>query len=72
MHLFEALTAGKRNSLHDWTGSDFRATPWDDVVREAHRVAAGLRDAGVGPSVRVATILTNSREAISGRFLTPM
>ncbi|MDQ3933753.1 MAG: AMP-binding protein [Actinomycetota bacterium] len=66
MHLFDVLTEGKRASLHDWDGPTVRSTPWDDVVAEAHRTAAGLRDAGVGPGVRVATILTNSRQAVSG------
>ena len=66
MHLFDALTEGKHSSLHHWDGSRFRAASWNDLVAEAERVAAGLREVGVGPGVPVASVLTNSRSAVSG------
>lgn len=66
MELFDALTHGKTSTLHAWDGSGFRTSSWSDVVRDAERIAVGLRRAGVEPGTRVATILTNSPEAVRG------
>ena len=65
MDLFDALTSPKRRSLHTWVDGELVATPWDEVVARAHRVAAGLRCRGVegGP---VACVLTNTAEVVSG------
>ena len=66
MRLFDSLTAGKASTLHAWDGSEFRAAPWDDVARDAERIALGLRRAGVEPGMPVATVLTNSPWAVRG------
>ncbi|HEX8066911.1 MAG TPA: AMP-binding protein [Thermoleophilaceae bacterium] len=66
MHLVGALTEPKRQSLHSWAGGSFAETSWNDVVADAHRVAVGLRRLGVGPGVRVATVLTNSPAVVRG------
>jgi fatty-acyl-CoA synthase len=65
MDLFDALTAPKRRSLNTWVDGNLVATPWDEVVAGAHRVAAGLRRRGSdgGP---VACVLTNSAEVVRG------
>lgn len=67
MHLFDALTNGaSRGVLHEWTGDAFTHTPWRDVAREAHIMAAELRRLGVTPGTRVATILTNTPDTVRG------
>ncbi|MGW0733740.1 AMP-binding protein [Streptomyces sp. NPDC002851] len=67
MHLFDALTNGtSRGVLHEWTGDAFTHTPWREVVKEAHGMAAELRRLGVTPGTRVATILTNTPDVVRG------
>jgi fatty-acyl-CoA synthase len=72
-NLWDALTAGRaraRATLHQWVDSGFTATDWDDVVRDAERMTAGLRRAGVEPGSRVATVLTNTPQAVRGILAT--
>ncbi|MEA2474505.1 MAG: hypothetical protein QOE06_2420, partial [Thermoleophilaceae bacterium] len=57
MRLFDALSAPKTTTLHAWNGSEFESAAWTDVRRDAERIAAGLRNAGVEPGTPVATIL---------------
>jgi acyl-CoA synthetase (AMP-forming)/AMP-acid ligase II len=66
MQLWDALTDGKRGTLHVWNGKRFEAARWDDVVRDAYRIAAGLRRAGIGPGTPLAAVLTNSPLAVRG------
>ena len=66
MRLFDVLTAGKANRLHAWNGSEFETISYDDVVRNAERIASGLRQAGVEPGTPVASIITNTGPAVSG------
>lgn len=66
MQLWDALTTTKRGTLHVWNGSGFDAASWNEVAADARRIAAGLRDAGVGPGIPVAAVLTNSALAVRG------
>ncbi|MFI9803934.1 AMP-binding protein [Streptomyces sp. NPDC052301] len=67
MEFFRALTNGASHGvLHEWTGEEFEHTPWRDVVRDAHGMAAELRTLGVGPGTRVAAILTNTPDTVRG------
>uniref|UniRef100_UPI001CEDCF47 AMP-binding protein n=1 Tax=Streptomyces sp. NK15101 TaxID=2873261 RepID=UPI001CEDCF47 len=67
MEFFHALTNGASHGvLHEWTGERFEHTPWREVVRDAHGMAAGLRTLGVGPGTRVAAILTNTPDTVRG------
>jgi fatty-acyl-CoA synthase len=68
--LWDDLTAGTTRSLHTWVGQSYDSTPWADVVRDAERMTAGLRRAGVGPGTRVATILTNTGASVRGILAT--
>ena len=49
MGLWDLLTSGSARPVHctSGTGSRYAATPWPDVVRDAERMTAGLRAAGV-------------------------
>ncbi|WP_405678134.1 AMP-binding protein [Streptomyces sp. NBC_01511] len=65
--LWDLLLRGRsRGVLHHWDGEGFGHTPWREVVREAHGMAATLRAAGVRPGTRVATVLTNSVHTVRG------
>jgi acyl-CoA synthetase (AMP-forming)/AMP-acid ligase II len=67
--LWDALTVGAapaRATLHQWVDDRYTATDWDDVVRDAAQMTAGLRSAGVEPGSRVATVLTNTPHAVRG------
>ena len=67
MHLWDALTTGAaRSSLYGWSGSDFEASSWADVVAGAHEIAVGLRRLGVRSGTCVAVILGNSPRAVQG------
>ncbi|MGK5637859.1 AMP-binding protein [Streptomyces sp. URMC 126] len=67
MDFFSALTNGSsRGVLHAWSGDVFEHTPWRDVVRDAHGMAARLRTLGVRPGTRVACVLTNTPDAVRG------
>ncbi|MFJ3162596.1 AMP-binding protein [Streptomyces kanasensis] len=67
MEFFRALTDGATHGvLHEWTGEGFAHTPWRDVVRDAHGMAAELRGLGVGPGTRVAAVLTNTPDTVRG------
>ena len=69
--LWDDLTGSTgRYALHSWVGSTYERTPWSDVVRDAGRMTAGLRRAGVTPGARVATILTNSASSVRGLLAT--
>lgn len=71
MEFFHALTNGASHGvLHEWTGEEFEHTPWREVVRDAHDMAAGLRTLGVGPGTRVAAILTNTPDTVRGLLAT--
>ncbi|WP_329223542.1 AMP-binding protein [Streptomyces sp. NBC_01485] len=67
MEFFHALTNGASHGvLHEWTGDEFEHTPWRDVVKDAHGMAAELRTLGVGPGTRVAAILANTPDTVRG------
>ncbi|MEV6766592.1 AMP-binding protein [Streptomyces sp. NPDC051105] len=67
MEFFNALTNGASHGvLHEWNGDEFDHTPWREVVKDAHGMAAGLRTLGVGPGTRVAAILTNTPDTVRG------
>lgn len=53
-------------SLHCWTGNRYDGAPWGHVVRDGEQMTAGLRNAGVGPGARVATILGNTADTVRG------
>ena len=70
MNLWEALTGGMGWS-HDgafycWTDNRYERTLWDEVTRDSERMTRGMRDAGVEPGARVATILTNTPATVRG------
>lgn len=68
-NLWERLTehaSSYRSSLHCWVGDRYESAPWPQVVRDATRMTAGLRRAGVRPGTRVATVLTNNPWAVRG------
>lgn len=69
MSLWDALTAGAargHGTLHCWVDRRFEAAGWDEVVADAERMTAGLRNAGVEPGSRVAAVLTNTPLAVRG------
>jgi fatty-acyl-CoA synthase len=68
MNLWDALTREQhgRGTLHCWTGERFETTAWPEVVADARRMAQALRRIGVGPGSRVASVLSNSPEAVRG------
>lgn len=68
MDLWDALTRSQHGggTLHCWDGERFATATWDETVADAQRVAAALRRLGVGPGSRVASVLSNSREAVCG------
>lgn len=67
MDFFKALTNGSaRGVLHAWTGDAFVHLPWREVARDAHSMAARLRELGVGPGTRVACVLTNTPDTVRG------
>jgi acyl-CoA synthetase (AMP-forming)/AMP-acid ligase II len=66
MQLWDALTERKRGTLHAWNGTGFETADWDEVVRDAERIAVGLRRAGIGPGIPLAAVLTNSPLAVRG------
>jgi fatty-acyl-CoA synthase len=49
-----------------WEGTGWREENWASTVRQAERVAAGLRDLGVEPGKRVGCVLTNSFDVAAG------
>jgi acyl-CoA synthetase (AMP-forming)/AMP-acid ligase II len=68
MNLWDALTREQHGggTLRCWTGERFETASWTEVVADARRVAATLRRLGVGPGSRVASVLSNSPEAVRG------
>lgn len=70
MNVWDALTGGigwsHDGALYCWDGNGYRRTLWDDVTRDAERMTRGMRDAGVEPGTRVASILTNTDGTIRG------
>ncbi|MCD0448228.1 AMP-binding protein [Actinocorallia sp. API 0066] len=64
--LWEPILAARRSRVNVWTGDRFSGATWGDVVADARRMSGGLRKLGVGPGVRVATILTNTPLAVRG------
>jgi fatty-acyl-CoA synthase len=67
MRFWNALTnSASHGVLHVWNGDEFEHTPWREVVRDAHAMAAELRRAGVRPGTRVAAILTNTPDTVRG------
>jgi fatty-acyl-CoA synthase len=66
MGLFDTLTAAKHGSLHWWDGQRFVATPWQEILTNATRMAAGLRGLGVEAGTPVASVLTNSADVVAG------
>ncbi|MCM6774561.1 AMP-binding protein [Nocardia sp. CDC159] len=59
-------SARPRAALHCWTGTRFEGASWDEVVRDAERMTAGLRRAGVRSGTRVAAVLGNSPDTVRG------
>lgn len=55
-----------RAVLRAWDGSGWQQASWDEVVREAHEMAGGLRALGVERDVPVAAVLTNTPAAVRG------
>jgi fatty-acyl-CoA synthase len=69
--LWDLLTSGRtRTSLHHWHGGRYVGTPWPEVARQAERMTAGLRAAGIGTGTRTATILTNTPDVVRGVLAT--
>lgn len=69
MALWDLLSRrGARGTLHAHNGQGFDHYGWDEVMSRAEGMAAGLRAAGVRPGVKVASILTNSIDVVSGLF----
>ncbi|MGB2711363.1 MAG: AMP-binding protein [Conexibacter sp.] len=68
MNLWDALTREhyNRGSLHCWRDTQFETASWAEVVADARRVAHELRQLGVQRGSRVATVLSNSRDAVRG------
>jgi fatty-acyl-CoA synthase len=70
MQLWDALTRGVVSvptaALHCWRGDRFDAATWEQVVHDAERMTAGLRNAGVRPGARVAAVLTNHPQVVRG------
>ncbi|GFH36380.1 AMP-binding protein [Streptomyces pacificus] len=65
--LWDLLLRGESHgTLHHWDGDGFAHQPWHEVVVQAHGMAATLREAGVRPGTRVATVLTNSAHTVRG------
>ncbi|OBF55336.1 hypothetical protein A5787_03215 [Mycobacterium sp. 852002-50816_SCH5313054-b] len=66
--LWDRLTGADshQSSLHCWTGSNYDATPWSQVVRDSEHTTAGLRRLGVRPGTRVAAVLTNGPHVVRG------
>ncbi|MFG2558606.1 AMP-binding protein [Streptomyces sp. NPDC048496] len=65
--LWDLLLRGESHgTLHHWDGEGFAYLPWHEVVAQAHGMAATLREAGVRPGTRVATVLTNSEHTVRG------
>jgi fatty-acyl-CoA synthase len=64
--LWDSLVRPGRSALHCWTGGGFDRTPWPEVVRQAEAMTLGLRKRGVRPGTRVATVLTNTPNAVRG------
>ncbi|AXK36283.1 AMP-binding enzyme [Streptomyces armeniacus] len=67
MEFFDTLTNGAaRGVLHAWSGDEFEHLPWREVARDAHGMAARLREAGVRPGTPVACVLTNTPDTVRG------
>jgi len=66
-NLWDGITVGaRRTELHCWDGDGYQAHPWNEMVREAEQMTAGLRGAGVEPGSRVAAVLTNGPQVVRG------
>jgi acyl-CoA synthetase (AMP-forming)/AMP-acid ligase II len=69
MSLWGKLTDGVaegRGTLHCWVGDRVESSRWREVTRDAEEMTAGLRNAGVEPGARVATVLLNTPHAVRG------
>jgi acyl-CoA synthetase (AMP-forming)/AMP-acid ligase II len=68
MNLWDALTRKRHDcgTLRCWSGERFETASWSEVTTDARRIAWGLRRLGVGPGSRVASVLSNSPEAVRG------
>jgi fatty-acyl-CoA synthase len=65
--LWDALTADHGSAtLSCWVDGRYVPARWTEVARDAERMTAGLRAAGVAPGARVATVLTNTPHAVRG------
>jgi fatty-acyl-CoA synthase len=64
--LWESLLTARRSPFHCWTGDRFATVRWSEVVGDARRMTAGLRELGVRPGSRVAAILTNGPLSVRG------
>jgi fatty-acyl-CoA synthase len=68
MKLWDVLTghSGDQGGLHVWENDGFNHYRWDRIAANAQRTAAGLVAAGVSPGDRVATVLTNTADSVTG------
>jgi fatty-acyl-CoA synthase len=68
VNLWESLVEERygRGYLRCAVDGQLEASPWSDVVADAHTMATALRRLGVAPGTRVATVLTNSPAAVRG------
>ncbi len=55
-----------QSALHSWAGDRYRSQSWATVLTDAAAMTGGLRQAGVGPGSRVAAVLTNSPQSVTG------
>lgn len=64
--LWESLTTSRPEAeVRCWDGKTLRPTTWDEFVRTAAEVTAGLRQRGIERGRRVACILTNTPEVLA-------
>jgi acyl-CoA synthetase (AMP-forming)/AMP-acid ligase II len=68
VNLWDALTRKQdgRGTLRCWSGERFETASWSEVLADARRIACALRQLGVGPGTRVASVLSNSPDAVRG------
>lgn len=66
MDLFESLRRSHGAGLVHWENRRFASAPWDEVLREARAVAAGVREFGCERGDVVAAVLTNTRSTLAG------
>ncbi|PXX54891.1 acyl-CoA synthetase (AMP-forming)/AMP-acid ligase II [Nocardia tenerifensis] len=56
----------RTHSLMAWENEGYVRIPWAEVAQRARHMTAGLRRRGVAPGTRVASVLTNGSDVVSG------